>query len=240
MTRWLVQLKGEPFDLEEFPRWFPKGDVYALTLDGETFLTGSAFDNFTNPTDVRDSAIQILDEFSSVISLLWPSFKRPTIGDLTHEDDNGERRTHRVLVVESGTIRIKGGVVTISVNGVPLSDPEAPTQAEELLEAARQDRRLQLVLAIWADPIRTWPRLYRLLEELEAFLGRTVDVVCLCTKMERDRFTRSANSAEIAGKDARHRGGKFEPPKNPMGLDEATSFIGQLIVSVLARAKASS
>ncbi|WP_157201986.1 hypothetical protein [Massilia sp. Root335] len=237
MSQWLVQLQGDPFDLEEFPRWFPKGNVHAITRNNETFLTGNAFNKFEKAADVRDSAAQILDEFSSVISLLWPSLKRPTIGHLIHENGDGEGKVHYVLVAESATIRSKFSAAKISINGVPQFDLDGPTQAEQLLEAARQDRCLQLVLAIWADPIRTWPRLYRLLEELEAFLESRVDVSGLTTKTERDRFTHSANSAEIAGKDARHRGGKFVPPKNPMGLNEATTFIGQLIVAVLKQAK---
>lgn len=238
MARWLVKLEGDLFDLEEYPRWFPRGDVYAVTLDGETFLTGSAFQKFGDAVQVRDAAVQVLDEFSSVISLLWSSLRRPTIsGRIMYEDDNGDRKLHHILVAETGTFRIKGGMVSVSVNGLP-AQAEVPTQAEQLLEASRQDRRLQLVVAIWADPIRTWPRLYRLLEELEAFLAKRVDVAGLCTKSERDRFTHSANSAEIAGKDARHRDGKYDPPKQPMTLDDATAFIRGLITAVLRQASA--
>lgn len=35
MKRWLVELVGESADLEEFPRWFPNGEAYAIT-EGET------------------------------------------------------------------------------------------------------------------------------------------------------------------------------------------------------------
>ena len=137
--------------------------------------------------------------------------------------------THFVSVASA---RSKTGAVVVS--GSTLQQT-LPTHAQQLLEASRTDRRLQLVVSIWADPIRTWPRLYRLLEELEAYLKLDVDVAGLCTKNERVRFNRSANCAEIAGKDARHMAGKFNPPSNPMNLSEATSFIGNLVKETLGR-----
>lgn len=233
MARWLVKLEGDSFDLEEYIRWFPCGDVHALALNGETFLTGAAFNDLDSAQQIREAAIQVLDEFSAVIALLWPSLKRPSIGILTHEDDSGNRKSHHIIAADSITVRSKVGAVVISAGDPRESAADSPTHAQQLLEASRTDRRLKLVLSIWADPVRTWPRLYRLLEELEAFLGVRVDVRGLCTKNERERFARSANSAEIAGKDARHRDGRYDRPRNPMTLEQATGFVGQLIIAVL-------
>lgn len=238
MSRWLIKLDGDHFDLEEYPRWFPKGEVHAVTVGAETFLTGSAFDKFDSAVQVREAALQVLDEFSSVISLLWSSLKRPAInGSIIYEDENGKRNVHHVLTVEGCTVRSKCGTVSVFVNGVEQVAPR--TQAEQLLEASRHDAHLQLVVSIWADPIRTWPRLYRLLEELESSLGRSVDSAGLCTKSDRGRFTHSANCAEIAGKDARHGGGRFDLPKVPMTLSEATSFVRELVVAVLRQVSTS-
>lgn len=233
MARWLVKLEGDPFDLEEYIRWFPSGDAYALALNNETFLTGRVFNDFNSAQQVREVAIQVLDDFSSVIALLWTGLKRASIGSLILEDESDGSRTHFVFIAESVTARSKVGAVLLSVSSSGESVADSRTQAQQLLEASRTDRRLKLVLSIWADPIRSWPRLYRLLEELEAFLGERLDVRGLCTKSERERFTHSANSAEIAGKDARHRDGKYDQPKNPMALEQATNFIGHLIIAVL-------
>jgi hypothetical protein len=49
MSRWLVQLIGERFDLEEFPRSFPDGDVHAIEENGEFFLVGSSFESLLTP-----------------------------------------------------------------------------------------------------------------------------------------------------------------------------------------------
>jgi len=238
MSRWLVKLEGDRFDLEEYPYWFPQGDAYAITLDEDVYITGTAFDKFTSAAQVKDSAVQILDEFSSVISMLSPGIRRPKIDHIVYEEENGTRQVHHILSVEPMVMRSKLRA-TLSLGEGGLDSCRGPTQAEQLLSASRQDRRLQLIVSIWADPVRTWPRLYRLLEELEAFLGTPVDTASFCTEAERGRFTRSANSAEIAGKDSRHRGGKFTPPKNPMSLNEAVAFIRALIIKALRQAGSS-
>jgi hypothetical protein len=105
-----------------------------------------------------------------------------------------------------------------------------------LLEGSRSNPHLRLATLIWADEIRTWPRLYRVLEEVERSLGSTASKVGLCSDNQRDRFAHSANSAEVAGKDARHASGKYKPPDKPMSLDEATSFVGCVLEQSLRRA----
>ncbi len=90
-----------------------------------------------------------------------------------------------------------------------------------------------MALSLWADPIRSWPRLYRVLEEIEQHLGQRVDGAGLCPFNQRQRFTHTANTAEVAGSDARHATGKFAAPGNPMTLPEATDFIGQMLLGSL-------
>ena len=47
MRRWLVELDRERSDVEEFPERFPDGDIHAVENDGKVYLTGSAFDQFS-------------------------------------------------------------------------------------------------------------------------------------------------------------------------------------------------
>ncbi len=88
---------------------------------------------------------------------------------------------------------------------------------------------------LWADRPRSWPRLYRVLEEIEAHLGKNADHAGLCSDGERSRFRRSTQVPEVAGKDARHRVGLFQPPANPLTLQEAEAFIGRLLTAVLKK-----
>jgi hypothetical protein len=233
MARWLVQLEGDALDLEEYPHWFPTGDVFSVAAGDEVFLAGEAFGVLQEAGQVRERALQAVDEFSAIIAILWPSLQRPKVGTVFREADDGSRAGHVFL---SASVRGRSKVrATLFVAGTPQEDPGA-TQGQVLLEGSRSDPHLRMATLIWADEIRTWPRLYRVLEEVERFLREPANKAGLCSGNERDRFTRSANAAEIAGKDARHASGKYEPPSRPMSLDEATSFVRSLLEASLRQA----
>jgi hypothetical protein len=231
-----VQLEGEKIDLEEYPHWFPDGDIFAITEGDKVFLTGPAFTTLADAGGVHEAAIAAVDEFSAIITLLWPSLQRPTVGVVYSEDDAGVRRGTHFLATGRVTVRAKARatLTAIGPDGEPMPPPPF-TQAQALLAASRSHRRLNVALTLWADPTRTWGRLYRVLEELEEHLGVDVDKAGLCSGRERRRFTQSANNAEVAGKDARHAGGKYDPPAKPMTLKEAVGFVGGLLQGVLQR-----
>lgn len=233
MARWLVQLDGEAFDLQEYPYWFPNGDICAVREGDNVYLVGAAFETLDHPGAVRERAIQTEEEFSAIIALLWPSLKRPRVGTVYREADDGAR-TPYVFLSGSARGRLKARA-TLSVGGAKQERP-SPTQAQTLLQASRGNAHLQNATLIWADETRTWPRLYRILEEIERFLGRQASTAGLCSNAERRRFVRSANTAEVAGKDARHALGRFESPSEPMNLSEATGFIRNLLAASLRRA----
>jgi hypothetical protein len=239
MARWLVQLEGEKIDLEEYPHWFPDGEIFAIAEADKVFLTGTAFVALSESSKVHEAATEAVDEFSAVITLLWPSLQRPVVGCVYYEDDDGNRRGAHFLSVGCATIRskVRATMSAIGPDGEVVPTPRL-TQAQELLAASRLDRRLRVALTLWADPTRTWGRLYRVLEEVEGHLGQPVNKARLCSTGQRDRFTRSANTAEVAGKDARHAGGKFDPPTNPMTLKEAVAFVGELLHAALRRSPA--
>jgi hypothetical protein len=234
MTRWLVQLEGNPCDLEEFPYWFPDGDVHAIEENGSVYLVGPAFEALSEASQVREAALQTVDEFSAIITLLGSSLQRPKMGRVFREDESGKRQAF-IFLGASITGRSKTGRATITVGGVEQAR-HSPTQAQILFSGSRMDTHLRVAISLWADPLRTWPRLYRVLEEIEQYLGQPVQQASFCSDNQRKRFTRSANAAEISGKDARHALGKFEPPKDPMDLAEATVFIGRLLQAALAHA----
>lgn len=229
MARWLVQLSGDPFDLEEYPRCFPDGDVFAIEENGNFFLVGGAFEVFSSAEAVLSEAVRVLDRFSAVISLLWPSLRKATATAVLRETEEGKRSAFAFPAGVSA--RSKVGAVAVSVGAPP--EPPQPTQAQELLRRATGNQHLELALSLWADPIRSWPRLYCVVEEVEQHLGKGVHAAGLCSGGERERFRRTANSAEVSGTDARHATGKFDAPKNPMNLAEATRFVEQVLLGVL-------
>ena len=232
MNKWLFQLEGDKFDLEELLRGFPDGEAYVIERDGEYFIGGPIFENLSDASAVHDEAIRVLDRYAAVISLLNPGFRKPAQYKVIQEMD-GQRKAY-VFASAHLTIRAKlTAVGTLSSDSAIESVQE--TQAQELIRGALADPHLDLALSVWSETILTWPQLYRILEEIEMYLGKHVYKAGLCSSKARERFTRTANAAEVAGVNARHAAGKSSPPSNPMSLEEARDFIRRLLIGVLHR-----
>jgi hypothetical protein len=227
MSRWLLKLKGEVADLEEFPHWFPAGDPRAFKEGADFYLESPRLNVLSSSRSVQEVGRAILEEAAAVVSLMWPALVAPTIEHMICEADDGTRTTHYTLHVVGATHRFKSGKRV----GAPLK--AGKTDAQWFHTVVQSSSSLRTALLLWADPARTWPRLYRVLEEVETFLQQDADKAGLCSAAERKRFTHSANAASVAGKDARHADGVFASPKNPMTLAEATSFVRGVIHACL-------
>ena len=225
MARWLAQLRGDPIDLDELLFWFPSGPVHALRDGEQVVLAGPEFEAVREEPEVRGLASEALQKFSAIIRLLSPGFHPPLLGPVLREDDDGTRRAFlRATVSASARLR-----ATLSSD----SPVRSRTQAQGLLSASSGNRHLEIALLLWATPDPSWPRLYRLLEEIEAGIGRRVDAAGLCSRAERTAFTHTANSADAAGLSARHKLGYCPPPTAPLRLSEAQELLGRLLEGAL-------
>jgi hypothetical protein len=246
VARWLVKLVGERADLEEFPLRFPDGELYAVEKDGGVYLVGPEFERLEGAEAVRNHALVAVDEMSAVISLLWWPFRKPNIGLLHREDDKGGMSTWIRPV--TGVLRIKEAADTIVIRGsAPGGDDLGkggapatvrPTAAQRLLGASRATPHLRTAVLLWAFPDRAWWLLYRIVEDIETHLNESgiatsVSEAGYCSGKERARFRHSANSAEASGLGARHAAGKWDPPKDPMSLEDATIFVKGLLEQAL-------
>ena len=241
MARWLVRLDGERADLEEFPLRFPDGEIYAVEKDGGVYLTGPEFERLAGAEQVREHARGAAEEMSAVISLVWPPFRKPSIGNVQREDDQGG--VSGWVFVETTGVRAKAsiGIVVIRKDGTQetvSAENQRPTDAQRLLAAARATPHLRTALVLWAFPDRAWWLLYRVVEDIETHLNErqlatSVSEAGYCSENERERFRRSANSAEASGLGARHAAGRSEPPKNPMDLQQAVVFVKGLLEQAL-------
>lgn len=226
MARWLIKLAGERADVEDFPKLFPNGDTFAVGEDGGVCLTGTEFERLSDAGEVRDRAAEVIDEMFPLVSLHFGPARKPGIEVVIREGDDGVRTRHMLL----STFGARGKV---SVFGVS-SGSSGLTQAQQGLAAIRASPHLRAAALRWSAPYRTWTQLFTIYEEIRAHLKRKEpDAAGLCTEDSRKRFTRSAQSALVAGVYARHGPSKAQPVKNPMTLTEATEFILDLLRQVL-------
>jgi hypothetical protein len=232
-----VKLDGERADIEEFPHRFPDGDVHAIEKDGSVYVAGPGLERLVDATQVRERAVAAVDEMSAVISILWPHFRKPSVGNVQREDDRGGVGNWMFPVV--GELRIKARY-KVRANGTVYlpADPQRPTDAQRLLIASRATSHLRTAVLLWAFPDRAWWLLYRVVEDIETHLNEldiatSVSEAGYCPGKERARFRHSANSAAASGLGARHAAGKWDPPTDPMSLEDATIFVKGLLEQAL-------
>lgn len=138
------------------------------------FITGPVFDSLTDENHVHALATEVVDEFSAIIGLLWASLERPLVGKVLREDDDGKRKGFVFLSIDAVLADVKMRAQATAGDSGNAKE-RGPTQAQQLLAASRRDRHLQAAILLWADPLKTWTRLYRILEEIESSIGQCVD-----------------------------------------------------------------
>ena len=96
--------------------------------------------------------------------------------------------------------------------------------------AAAQDAEAQKALRFLA-PQADWYSIYKAYEVVLRDVGGKQAVTSLgwAKKKEQDLFTRTANSYDALGIEARHGVQREEPPDTPMAYDEACSFVVSLV-----------
>jgi len=225
---WFVEVVGEAFYVYDLPYFFPNGASFVYKDDGRTWLKSVSFHLEMTAAQVHAEAERILDGMSAALCVSLGHFVRPKIGTVYLQHPEGHRTGHHVLRVD--------GMVSRSKLRGSLSTTNGQTLPQQFLEVASRCPHLQTASLIWSDQLRTWPRLYRIMEEVQQHLQTSPDKAGLCQKNEYKTFERTANSAEAAGIDARHASGKFEPPPFPMSLNEAEAFVGRVLEQAFRRA----
>ena len=233
MHRYFIELVGEPWLLAEYVYWFPgNDDAYFIVKDDQRLLTGPAFASIDDFQEVSLLGNTVLDQMHAALAIMHPGLERPRLG-IPHriEADGTETWGDNV---GSLCAMIPGRIRELPSD---LSTIPTPTTAQRMRCAANSNRNLDLALTIFFLPRTTWPQLYRCLEEIESFLAMKASTAGMCSEADRERFTRTANTAEAAGHDARHGLGKFTPPRRPMTLEEATLFIRSLCIKAIDKAR---
>jgi hypothetical protein len=226
---WSVELVARKSDLVDFTRWFPDEPAKVVDDGDRFFLEGELFEGLHGHEDVRRVAEERLNLMCAAIKLVCAGLSlRPSAGAIYRIDDSGAR--HAFAPGLNLTVRTRVEVRSFE------DASQRPTATQKRVEAAMRNESLRTAMILWADGNRTWPRLYRILEEIEHALGkRMVRKAGLTSKAQRERFKQSACSPDVAGADSRHGPGKCSPPKEPMSIKEAESFIASLLDGALLR-----
>ncbi len=231
MPNWLVRLKGEKFDLEDFPSLLRSPELTVIEENGSYYLKSSDFDSLSLADEVRESAIAIIDMLNGAMKLHIHNFRGVFEDGVTLIKEEGSR-PHYAYLRGSITARSKtsANLTATTSKGTQQIAPR-PSNVESWLNLAKDDKAVADALHFFRE--NTWINLYKVYEIIIDDVGKK-DVIIRngwVTKKGLRRFTQTAQSRAALGDAARHACNKPPPPPQPMPFHEAESLIRGVLLS---------
>ncbi|MCJ7637237.1 MAG: hypothetical protein MUO21_07075, partial [Nitrososphaeraceae archaeon] len=94
MPKWLVRLKGERFDLEDFPKLLRSPEVRVIEESGSFYLESSEFDSLTLAEEVRERGRALIKLINGVSKFNRKSFLSISEDCITRVEDDGKRHNY--------------------------------------------------------------------------------------------------------------------------------------------------
>lgn len=237
---WQVKVDGDPWDLEYLMK-IMQGGPRRILLDtrGIGYLYQSdSFNALRTSAEVATTARDELGVLTGILMLEYNGFEPLRQGEVSRMSHGSGRDTfaqHR-----SSGHRVRFGTPTALQAGPAGDDPPlnaTPFCAAAVLQVSARNTAVSKVLRLLADPVAvSWVGLYRIHEVIEADVGgmHSMQKMGWVSSEDMKRFKHSANSVQVAGDAARHGKELNLPPKNPLSLSEAESYLTHIVKTWLA------
>jgi hypothetical protein len=221
MTKWLVEIKGDKFDLQYL---FEQVNLPNLKLqyeDAKYYLRLIDLDSIKDDDEVRIEATKIIGTINGAAKIDLKSFKGIEIGSsIIKISENGSRNIIFYPQTIGFTIRIRPACL-IKTDAAK-SEIREPSLIESRITAAGIDQLVEKVLNIFGKE-HNWANLRKICEIIESDVGSQIWRKGWTTKSKKDRFMRTS-TFEI-----HHNSHNGQPPSKPMIISEAVFFIKALI-----------
>jgi len=229
MPKWLIRLKGERFDLEDFPKLLCSPEVKIVEENGSFYLESSEFNSLTLAEEVRERGRALIKLINGVLKFNRNNFLGISEDGITRVEDDGKRHNY-VFFEGTATIRTK---VSVQLTAIATDGSEKvtsqPSALESLLEVAQKHNDVADALSFYRDG--TWSSLYKSYEIIRDDVCGKHQIIKNGWSVESDinRFTQTAQSRAALGDSARHASKKYIPPPQPMTLLEARKLIKTIL-----------
>lgn len=241
---WLLELQGEPLELLYVASLISENKTLELVeVECRFYLTSSRFSSCQDAQTVRALGRELVEALSGALSLENLRYGIQILG--LCKTKLGDHPSPMVcLESRSSTTKIGMPSVTITGGSPASPDPRAVNLSKYLSQAVDSyNARYALRLVSAEHP--TWMDLYKAFELVrkgvrqseEKMVGKKVNgkkaLERWTTVDEQNLFTRTANSFEAIGEDARHSTQEETPPKDPMTLNDAVVYVRGLVAKWL-------
>jgi hypothetical protein len=221
MAEWLVEVQGDPADLEELAEQFESPRL-SVRKEGESYYLRSSedFDGLSDASEVRTQATELLLLLSGAANLYAGAGETVTPGVVIWQRDDGTQ--DKFIAMGAATVRARGKVL--------LGGTEAahPTVGESWLSLARQDDNVLDGLRFFQENTTWWSlrKAYEVIERRDEF-GQQSKVAKVLSSPEEKirRFKKWAHYYVHGGRKNRPDSDHFPP----LSLEEADSFLRDLL-----------
>ena len=229
MPKWLVRLKGERFDLEDFPKLLCSPEVRVVEENGSFYLESSEFNSLTSAEEVRERGRALIKLINGVSKFNKNNFLGISEDGINRVEDD-RKRHHYVFLEGTAPIRTKvsAQLTAIAADGSEKVTTQ-PSALESLLDVAQKYNVVADALGFYRDG--TWISLYKAYEIIRDDVCGKHQIIKngWSVKSDINRFTQIAQSRTALGDSARHASKKYIPPAQPMTLLEARVLIKTIL-----------
>lgn len=229
MSDWSVRLKGHPFDLEDLSAQLRSTAINITAEDGSFYLRSEEFDSLADATKIWLRAGELLERINGAAKIRSPGYQAVEADCVIHVDEAGR---HQSAVFAAGTARARArmsAAAFVTSDGPIAGQDEHPSELNQwlgLLGSTSVDKALRM----YGSRDASWDNLFKIYEVVEQDVGsRKIVEGGWASGHELERFSRTANSVDVVGDDARHGRRMGDPPKKPMSLGEAQALVNRIL-----------
>jgi hypothetical protein len=230
---WEIRIEGHPSDLEYLTMLYTSADLHVLksNSDSTVRVRSTRFDPSAGHEVIRSTAQNITNTLSGIVRL-ERSLDRPLeIGAIYLIRPDGSA-ANTVIQIKGAQVKITAGNVHLQTHSQGQVVP-TPIAKEVLFErlAFVDDAVAKALRLRGATDSKSWAGLYRIYEVIRDDVGGESRLSKFDPDIpkEANRFTHSANSPQVGGDQSRHGVSNHQPPKKPMSLAEADTFVTNLL-----------
>jgi hypothetical protein len=220
MAEWLVEVQGDPADLEELAGQFESPRL-SVRKEGESYYLRSSadFDGLSDASDVRTRATELLLLLSGVANLYAGAGETVTPGVVLWQRDDGTQ--DQFVALGMATVRARSKAL---LRGTEATDP---TVGESWLSVARQDDNVLDALRFFQEDATWWSlrKAYEVIERDEFGQQSKVANVLSTPDKEIKLFEEWTNYFVHGARRERPDSDEFPP----LSLAEADSFLRELL-----------
>jgi len=223
---WIIQLSGDENDLNELSKVFTSPDLSIKKEKDGYLLRSTQFSECYSHEEVTKITSEILPLLSAGIKLSLDARKQLEVDGIIQIGEDNLRHYFLTVSCGIGLRCLVNGEIT-HIDGTR-EDFHQADPIPNWIKIAQKDTKVAKAFNFICADFNSWYNLYKILEVIEEDQFKPIMRGGRYKKMA-DNFTHTANSYKITGLDARHAKESQKPPKNPMSLSEAKSFIKMLL-----------